>query len=405
MEEFKIFTLPTNDYDEQETEKEPILKRKVDDDYTPPKKRFVFLILLLIFIIVSVIVLRIITTYDDYEVEETWEREDSSESNYISFKGNLLKYNADGIFYTSYDGNLIWNYTYDMTNPTIDVCEGYVVVYDKSGTEVDVFSAKGYVNTVTTTTPVVEAKVASQGTVALMLQENNTSYIQMYDDDGNLLVSGEIHPENRGYPVSMALSSNATRLLLSVINVSNGELSTELIFYDFTSAGKAEEDNIVSSQTYLGTLIPKVDYLKNDKAIAFCDSRIIIFNNNTKATVAKEISVSDEMKTVFYNDSHFGYICETAKENGEVVNQLNVYNLYGFRCISKEINDSYEDVTIMDSDEVCIRYDNEVSIYNMQGFKKFTSTFDETVYNVIPSSSSRRYILVADGKTEKIYIK
>ncbi|WP_028234136.1 DUF5711 family protein [Pseudobutyrivibrio sp. MD2005] len=408
MEEFKIITLPNKKDNEDEKEEKVKVKEervKMDDDYNPPKKRYFFIFLLLLIIVVSILTIRIVTTYDDYEVEKTWERQDSAESHYLSYNNNLIKYSADGIFYTNFDGSLIWNYTYDMVDPSIDICDDYIVVYDKKGSEVDIFSTKGFVRSISTTTPVIEAKIASQGTVAMLLQEGTTSYIQMYDRDGTLLVSGEIHPENRGFPISMALSSDATRLLLSIVNIDDGEVSSELVFYDFTSAGKKEQDNIVATYQYIGALIPKVDFVKNNKAIAFSDSRVIIFNNNTKATVAKDISVGIEMKSIFYNDTHFGFVCEKALDNGEVVNELNVYNLYGFKCVSKEIANSYQDVTILDNNEVFINNGNEVALYNLQGFERFSYTFDESVYSIIPATTSRRYYVIQENKTEEIYLK
>ncbi|SFH80735.1 hypothetical protein SAMN04487830_1092 [Pseudobutyrivibrio sp. OR37] len=405
MEEFKIIKLPEKK--EEKTAEEVEIKKKPikDDDYTPPKKRYLFLLLLLLIIVISIIVIRTVSTYEDFEVEKSWERQDSAESHYISYNNNLLKYSADGIFYTAFDGTLIWNYTYDMTNPSVDISGDYIVVYDKKGTEVDIFSSKGFIKSIATTTPVIEARVANQGTVAIMLQENSTTYIQMYDKKGTLLVSGEIHPENKGFPVSMALSSNATRLLLSIINVDDGEVSTELVFYDFTSAGKKEEDNIVASYQYIGTLIPKVDYVKNDKAIAFADSKIIVFNNNLKATVAKDITIDEQMKSVFYNDTHFGYICEKSLESGEVVNVLNVYNLYGFKSVSKELDNNYEYVSLLDNNIVMLKNENEIALYNLQGFEKFTYKFDDTVYDVIPTTAEKRYYIIQKNKTEEIYLK
>ena len=227
----------------------------------------------------------------------------------------------------------------------------------------------------------------------------------MYDKSGSLLVSGEIHPENKGFPISMAISSDATRLLLSVLNVNNGELNSELVFYDFTSAGKAEEDNIVASYTYIGLLLPKVEYLKNDKAVAFGDSKIIIFNNNLKATLVKEIPLENEMKSVFYNDDHFGFITEKVVENGELVNELSVYNLYGFKSISKEITDNFSDVSLMDNDEILLLGDNNIAIYNLQGFEKFHTNIDEKIFGVVPGVASRRYYLIEETKTEEIGLK
>ena len=406
MKEFKIIKLPEVNEEEQDQQEEPILKRKEpEDDYTPPKKRYMFLLILFILCVAAVIVIRIISTYEEYDVIKSWERADSADSTYQSFQGNLLKYSGDGIFYTAYNGSLIWNYTYDMINPCIDTSGSYVIAYDKKGSEVDIFSTKGFVNHISTTIPVIEARVASQGTVALLLQENNTSYIQMYDKSGSLLVSGEIHPENRGFPISMALSSDATRLLLSIVNVNDKDVTTELVFYDFTAAGKEEEDNIVATYTYIGALIPKVDYLKKDKAIAFGDKKIIVFNNNLRATVAKEINVSDEMKSIFYNDTHFGYICEAPADNGSLVNKLNVYNLYGLKTMSKDITESYTDVELLDSDEVLISDGNNITLYNLQGFPKFTYNFGETIYSVIPGETSKRYYLIEETKTEEIGLK
>ncbi|SCZ80563.1 DUF5711 family protein [Pseudobutyrivibrio xylanivorans] len=405
MEDFKIIKIPEQTEEDGQQE-EPILKRKEpEDDYTPPKKRYIFLIILLILSIVAVIVIKIISTYDDYEEIKTWERVDTGESTYSSFQGNILKYSGDGIFYTSYDGSLIWNYTYDMTNPAIDTCGNYIIAYDKKGSEVDIFSNKGFVNQISTNIPVIDARVAGQGTVALLLQENNTSYIQMYDKTGTLLVSGEIHPENRGFPVSMALSSDATKLLLSIINVNGGDITSELVFYDFTDKGKEEVDNIVATYTYIGTLIPKVEFVNKDKALAFADKKIIVFNNNLRATVAKEINVSQEMKSIFYNNTHFGYVCEEALEDGTVVNQLNVYNLYGLKTTTKEITESFTDISLMENNEVLLSDGNNISIYNLQGFEKFKYTFDEKVYSVIPGATSRRYYLIEESRTEEIGLK
>ncbi|SDH67162.1 hypothetical protein SAMN05421493_1032 [Pseudobutyrivibrio sp. 49] len=405
MEDFKIIKIPEPTEDEEQQEVPVFKRQEPEDDYKPPKKRYMFLIVLLILSIVAIIVIKIISTYDDFEEVKTWERVDTGESIYSSFQGNLLKYSGDGIFYTAYNGSLIWNYTYDMINPSIDTCGSYVIAFDKKGNEVDIFSTKGFINQISTNIPVIDARVAGQGTVALLLQENNTSYIQMYDKSGTLLVSGEIHPENRGFPVSMALSSDATKLLLSIINVNGGDITSELVFYDFTDKGREEEDNIVATYTYIGAIIPKIEFVNKDKAIAFADKKIIVFNNNLRATVAKEITVPEEMKSIFYNDTHFGFVCEEVMEDGTVVNQLNVYNLYGLKTTTKEINESYTEVSLMDNNEILISDGNNIAIYNLQGFEKFKYSFDEKVYSVIPGATSRRYYLIEESKTAEIGLK
>lgn len=404
MEEFKIISIPTkNEEVEEEVTNEEI--DYDDGDYEPPKKRYFIVPLFIVFVIIAVVVIQVVTTYKDFEAENTWQRKDAAESQYLEFNNNLLKYSSDGIFYTTYSGALIWNYTYDMRNPQVNICEEYLVVYDKKGTEVDIFSKEGFVNTIKMNTPIMEAQIAGQGIVAVLMQEGNTSFIQMFNTDGSPLVSGEIHPENGGYPISLALSSDAKRMMISMINLNDGNVNTVINFYDFSSAGKSEVDNIVASYNYLGMIIPEVEFLKGDKAVAFGDKEIIIYNNNTKATVEKEILVQEEMKSILYNESYIGYISETPNDKGEIENQITVYNLYGFRSLSKHFTDKYEKISLMSNNEILLKNGGDVAIYNLQGFKKFAYSFGENIYQMIPGTTMHRYYLIEENETKEIHLK
>ena len=101
MEEFKIIKLPEKTEEEEvEVEEKPL--REIDENYEPPKKRWIFLILLIIIVALSLMVIKIFTTYSDYQVEKTYERNESAESTYCDYKGNLLKYSPDGVSCTTY---------------------------------------------------------------------------------------------------------------------------------------------------------------------------------------------------------------------------------------------------------------------------------------------------------------
>lgn len=405
MEEFKIIQIPTQI---EEDEKEDVPKEIEEQDEKSGHRRrrgILIVLILLLFVVIALVVIRIITCYSDFEVQNSWARQDSAESKYISFKNNLLKYSSDGVFYTKYDGTLIWNYTYDMISPVIDSCQDYAVIYDKNGNVVELFSSTGHINTIKTTAPVVCAQIASKGTVAILLEEKGTTYIQMYDSGGTNLAAGEMHPINGNYPIAIALSDDATRLLLSSINITGGVVSSVLTFYDFTDAGKQEQDNIIATYTYEDLLIPEVDYVKGGRALAIGDNKILIFNNNSTATLSKEIDLSESMKSVFHNDSYIGYVSEVTNEDGELVNQLSVYNWYGFRCTSAEIDVSYSVIELLSNNEVLFNDSGDIAIYNLHGFKKFSYSFEGNVYKIIPGTNSRRYIVVEENKTEEIHLR
>lgn len=291
-----------------------------------------------------------------------------------------------------------------MTNPCINTCGTYLLVFDKKNSQVEVFNTSGHVTSITTAAPIIAGQIANQGTVAILLEEQGTSYIQLFDTKGTRLAAGEIHPENGGYPVSIAISDDATRVLLSVIKIEEGNISSDLIFYDFSNTGKESQDNIIASYTYLDTIIPEVDYVEKGKAIAISNNQIIVFNNNSDVSIDKEINIDTEMKTVFHNSSYIGYVGEEQTENGSLANMLTVYNYHGFKCMSKELEESYYTIEFLDSNEVLINDIGDISIYNLQGFKRFSYSFDENVYYVIPGTTSRRYYIIEETKTEEIHI-
>ncbi len=368
------------------------------------RKKEIAIILIVLCIVVGGSLLHLLGRYDGYSVRSSAKRTDASSSTYLDFQGNLLKYSNDGVFYTDYDGNLIWNYSYEMTNPTLDQCGDYILIYDKRGTQMSVLTTTGIQGSMDTSLPIVDANVADKGTVAVLTQENDINYLQLYDIDGKTLASGELHTENSGYPIAIALSSDAKKLMVSMINLNDGDVKTNIAFYNFGSAGKKEIDNIVATYSYSSLIVPEIDFVENDKAIAFGDNEIIIYSSAEKPKVDKEIFLDTEMKSIFHNDKYFGVICTSQQEDGSTANEMTVYTMNGFRRFSKLIEIPYNKIELMDNNEIMLTNGAETNIYTLFGIKKFAYTFETSIYKIIPGDSSRRYIFIEDGLTEKVRI-
>ncbi|MCF0129219.1 MAG: hypothetical protein HUJ70_11625, partial [Pseudobutyrivibrio sp.] len=409
MEQFKIINIPTEYKEEDEVEskdQEVLEETEYDDsDYNPPKKRWILLLLILVAGLASFYIYDALKTFNDYDLRAEYRREDSNETRYLDFNGNLLKYSTDGASCTTYKNGLIWSYSYDFTNPAMAVCKDYAVAYDKKGSEVDIFSKDGFVKSINTNMPIIKADVAAQGTVVVLMQQESTNYIQMYDTKGELLVSGQLHLENSGYPMSMALSSDGTRLLISLLCLNEGSVKSTVTFYDFSSKGKESKDNIVATYTYEDMVVPQVDFVSGDKAIAFTENKIIVYNNNLEATIAKEIELTEQLKSVFYNDKYYGFVCDKILESGEIVSELTLYNLYGFECFSTEFYSSYSDIQIMNNGEVLLLDSNKVDIYSKFGVHKFSYDFDTVVYTVVPERFLHRYKIIEETLTDEVQLK
>ena len=409
MEQFKIINIPTEYKGEDEAEvedREDYEEPEYDDsDYNPPKKRWILLLLIVVVGLTAFYIYDSLKTYSDFDLREEYRREDSNETRYLDFNGNLLKYSTDGASCTTYKEGLIWNYSYDFTNPAMAVCKDFAIAYDKKGSEVDIFSKNGFVKSIKTNMPIIKADVAGQGTVAVLMQQESTNYLQMYDTKGELLVSGQLHLENSGYPMSLALSSDGTRLLISLLYLNDGKITSTITVYDFSSKGKESKDNIVATYSYKDMVVPLVDFVSGDKAIAFAENKIIIYNNNLEATIVKEIELTDTLESVFYNDKYFGFVCDKILESGEIVSELTLYNLYGFKCFSTEIYSSYSDMQVMENGEVLLLDGNKVDIYSKFGVHKFSYNFDTVVYTVVPERFLHRYKIIEETITDEVQLK
>lgn len=120
--------------------------------YTKHRKKILVFFLCIVAVILWVLVFNL-RKYDDFDVKETYERVDSAETHYVDFQDNFLKYSRDGAFYTEYDGDLIWNYTYEMDDPQIDVCGNYILIYDVQGTQAAILTNTGFKQTIKTAQP------------------------------------------------------------------------------------------------------------------------------------------------------------------------------------------------------------------------------------------------------------
>ena len=366
-----------------------------------PRVVKIFFAILLAGLILGYVLYRTFVTFEEFEVSSSFEQKDAEQTIYADFNGNLLAYGRDGAFYTDYEGNLIWNETYEMTNPQIKMCEGKLLIYDKTGSQLFVESVSGNEGKISTNLPIVEADVAKNGNVVVLMQNKDTGYLNLYNSDGETIASGEVHTKKTGYPMSVAISSGGDRLVMSLANLTDGDVKSTVQFYDFGVAGDSKANHIVGKFSYSNMIIPEVDFVAKDEVIAFGDSEIVIFQGDKEPKIKKELFVSSEMKSIFHNDNYFGMI--TANEDGQ--NSLSLYTMSMNRRFEKEIDALYTKADITKTNEVLLTDGENVSLYTTLGVNKFSYKFSNGILEMIPWESYRTYVIIEKGKIERIRLK
>ncbi len=341
--------------------------------------------------------------YRAYDVVAELERNDSEATKYESFAGNILRYNNDGAFYADMSDNLIWNQAFEMLNPFADICENYAAVADMQGTQIYIVSTTGIQGKIATNKPIRAICMARQGTIAVLTQSEGTGYIELYNKNGENLASGEIHVENSGYPLDIALSKDANKLAVSILDISKGKTKTTIAFYNFGAAGQNEIDNMVGSYSYDNSIIPEISFISDDKMAAFGDGQIVFFEGKQSPKQTSVLELKKEVKSIFYDSEFLGLVYDDEKkENGH---KMEIYDSAGKLRLEQDFRMPYQSVEFLDNHEICIRDEYQCEIYTLRGVKKFAYKFDDALYKIFSTKSGRRYTFILDGILQKVKLK
>ncbi|MGN1184053.1 MAG: DUF5711 family protein, partial [Oliverpabstia sp.] len=236
--------------------------------------------------------------YQNYKVVTETVQEDTVSVQYTEYGDNILKYGGDEVSLQNRQGETVWNEPQTMNNPTVDICDEYCVVYDKKGTALTIFNLQGKAGSIQTSLPILKAKVASQGVTAVVLEDGETTWINVYNVKGEEIVTAKTRVDSPGYPVDISISDDGLLLAVSYLKVENNKPASYVAFYNFGNTGQNQMDNMVSGYTYSDVIVPDVEYLNNSCAVAFRDDGFVIFKGKQIPEETVTVKTEDEILAV-----------------------------------------------------------------------------------------------------------
>ena len=341
-------------------------------------------------------------TYNNYKVRKTIKIETGTNSQYQAFGEFVVKYSNDGISYIN-GTETIWNEAYEMKSPIVDVCGDYLAIADKNSNTIYIFNKKGKVGEVNTSYPIIKIEVAQQGVVAALLEEASANYIEVYDKEGNLIVSHKSLLSENGFPLSFSISNDGEKMMTSYLSIKEGSTENQVIFYNFSNVGKDEVDRVVGTFNQYGeTIVPAVYFVSNEDAIAIGDNVLTIYKMKEKPTIRKEIKFDKEIQKVFYNEKYVGLIFENSK--GDTPYKMEVYSLSGEKIMSKEIEMNLDHVKFAGKN-VLMYDDVTCELISLKGVVKFKHVFTKQLDAIVPMESTNTFLLMTKNKIEEISLK
>lgn len=359
-------------------------------------------IVVIIIAILSIYLYKRYTSYDDYKVLNYIKVDSSSNSKYLPYQDFVIKYSGDGISYIDEEGT-VWDESYQMKTPIVDICEDYIAVADKNSNDIFVYNEDGKQGKIITSFPIIKVEVANQGVVAALLEDKNANHIEVFDKEGNKLVSHKTLLDENGYPLDFSISDNGEKMMVSYITIHNGAMGNRVVFYNFSSSGKNSADKIAGEHTqYKETMVPVVKFLSDNRAIAVGENIFSVYQVGKRSELDEEVKIKDEIQKVFYSDKYIGFILEN--HNSKNPYRIEVYDLSGKRRMKTEIKMEYDNVDFS-GDNVLMYDDMNCQIISFDGVEKFKIIFKGEMNGIIPIDGSRTFLFMTRSKIQKVKLK
>lgn len=339
--------------------------------------------------------------FEHYQVENTVERSDSNNVNYLYYKGNILKYSRSGISEIDNEGKSLWNGGYEMKQPQVDTCGDYVVVADVTGKEFYVYNGEDEGTSIETSLPIVRAKVARQGVVAVLLQDKDSDVLNIYDpysNADNLLVEIPTNVAEEGYPLDFDISPDGKSVVTSYMVVEGSNIETKVSFYNFTEVGQ-DKNTLVGGKSFGENMIAKVEFIGDDRVAVFHEKGFTIFNEMKQPEISVEKDFEEEIKSMAYND---GYLAVVLEKDGKIENQiLYLYDEKGKEKLERNISYEYASMEIY-GEEIIFTGNRSCNILRFNGHDKFAYEFEQEIDALFPTANGGSYTLIDASTIQKI---
>lgn len=338
--------------------------------------------------------------FSGYDVISEWKRKDSNTVQYISYNDNILKYSKDGASAFDSKGTVLWNGGYEMESPCADICGKYVVIYNVGGKELFVYNGDDSGTKLEMTLPIVKARVAAQGVVAVLLEDTDSNTINIYNPYSNttpLLVEIPTNIKSNGYPMDFDISHDGNSLVASYLIVENGAATNQASFYNFTEVGQ-DKKQLVGGKSFGDNMIAQISFVNEDEVVIFHQTGFSLFTDMKQPKEKTKKTFEDKIESVVSNEKYVGVILSKVSDDNK---SLQLFDYSGKKKLTFPITYNYEKV-MLNNEEIIFSSEKKCNILRCNGKEKFEFVFDYNIICFLPLKGSEKYLLVDENMIQEI---
>lgn len=337
-----------------------------------------------------------------YSVLSTEKRNDINGTRYERFGKNLLKYSSDGVSCLTDGGGTLWSSTFSIQSPLLDICQNTAAIAEKDGTQVFIYNQEGQVGEFQTLLPIEKIRVAKQGVVAVILEDTESTWINFYDSEGELIAENRTSLEESGYPLDIALSPDGRKMMVSFLKTAGESVETDVTFYNFDSIGKASVNNLVNTVAYENLAVPEVFFVSDKTSVAFRGDGFSVYKGREVPEETANVTFEEEILSVFYDEKHIGFVFQSDDKEHKYL--LRVYNMNGRRTAQKYFDFDYKEIR-MDEGKILMIQEGAMAVFSSSGRLRAQVKYDKPIEYVLALDGFGKYMILTQESTDKIRLK
>lgn len=340
--------------------------------------------------------------YDSINVVKSSDSVVTMGSEVMRFGNCILVYSNDGMKCVNEKGDVIWNETFQMQNPMIDISGDVVGIADYNGSMIYMMNKSGKLGTINTGMPIRKFCVSAKGLAIAILDDSDITPIHIYDTSGNTVAYFSTSMRNSGYPIDIAITESGYVVAVSYLYVDNASYKTDVAFYNFGEVGQNQTDNLVSGYTYSNAIVPEVRFIDNSNAVAVADNRLMFYTGDQKPISSGEVLVENEIAAVYYGEQYVALVFNNTGDGDRYT--VNIYDRNGKIKDTISFNIMYEDILIT-GNHIVVYSSDECLVHVIGGIDKYNGPLEGGVLAMLPTGVNYRYVLVTNESIQTVELK
>lgn len=339
--------------------------------------------------------------FTEYVVTSTDENLDIDGTEYAVLGNNIVKYSSDGVFSVNSHNEMKWSAAYSMQTPITDICNKTMVIAEQQGNQVYVLNEEGLLGNFKTALPILKAHVSRQGVVVLILEDEDVTWIELYDSVGTELAKVKTTVQDYGYPLDVAITPDASRMMVSFLGINGGKLNSKIAFFDFSSVAGSDESHMTGTVDYPGRVFPEVYFADTSTPVALGDTGFVVFKNGKTPEERTSVTFEKEIISSFYDGEYVGFIFPN--DAADCRYEMELYHYNGKRKMQKDFDCEYTEVK-MDRGEILLNDAKNCTVYTTSGARRFSSDYEKPVEYFTKIPGYRKYLVITKDSMDHVRI-